>query len=128
MPDEKLNPNQVSGAMYLYLNGTLLPTDGEGSVDSFGEPVPEEVLGPDGYLGPRFKPKAARIKGTVIDNGSVDLDTLKSATDVTVVIETDTGRRFTMNNATKANGLSYDQDGKVPVEFMGAKVDIGGTS
>lgn len=58
-----------------------------------------------------------------IHGADIDIEKLKSATDITVTFLTDTGKSWVLQNAWVKDILTLDSKGKLPTKFEGMRVD-----
>ncbi len=101
------------------MNGLSLRSDAKASM-SLGGFERKDRYADHTLLGYSQTPIAAEIKCNLLHTVQTDLQSIMDATDVTIMFETDTGRRYTMRNAfcTKPPELTGGE-GECSVEFKG---------
>ena len=109
----------VTGVCILRMDGLSLRSK-EGAKLSYGgkERTPQYA---DGVLvGPSAKPVAATVTASLVHCSDSDLQAIADAENVTILFETDTGKKYTVRAAfsTKPPELTGGE-GEVAVEFAG---------
>lgn len=115
---------QISGKVYITVNGKLLPLVGTAKLQLGGDKR-SPVVGNDVH-GWSAEVVPARAECTFVENGSVEAEDIKDATDVTVTVEDDTGRARTIANAVCEGDISVNEKGEVSgANFFGRVADKG---
>jgi hypothetical protein len=112
------NKNRVVGQVTITVDGTQLPTAGEGTMDIGGisrEPVPGD------YDASAFKEmeNPARCEVTLLYKQGVSLSAIRAIDNATITLTTDNGVSWIMRNAYSADVPSFGQDGKAKAVFQG---------
>lgn len=63
------------------------------------------------------------VECTQIHGADIDIEKLRTATDLTVTFLTDTGKTYVLQQAWVKDILSLDSKGKLPTKFEGMRVD-----
>lgn len=101
------------------MDGLSLRSDAKATL-SLGGKERKDRYADHGLAGFSETPIAASIKATLLHTADSDLQAIADAKSVTLMFETDTGKRYTIRNAfsTKPPELAGD-GGEISVEFMG---------
>lgn len=110
---------QVTGTVVVRMNGLSLRSDAKATL-SLGGYERKDRYADHGLAGFSQTPIASSIKANLLHTAQSDLQSIMDAKDVTLIFETDTGKRYTISNAfcTKPPELT-GSEGEVSVEFMG---------
>lgn len=84
----------------------------------------DPVMGDNGVLGYTEKFETApNIKCTLLDTVETDITALEKFVDETVLLETNSGKKYTLTGAWVGNELEVNtEDGTLPVEFYGTEL------
>lgn len=112
------NKNQVVGQVKVKVDGATYPTDGASSME-IGGPVREPV--PGDYDAASFKTSTApsKVEVNLLLKKGLSLAALRAIDNATLTIETDVKTSYIVRNAYVADVISWSQDGKAKVVFMG---------
>jgi hypothetical protein len=110
---------RVTGTVLIRMNGRSLRSK-PGATLSMGGFERTDQYADHELLGYSQKPIASSITATLAHTIQTDLQAIMDAVSVTLVFETDTGKKYTIRNAfcTKPPELSGDEGG-VAIEFKG---------
>lgn len=97
---------------------------------NFGLPKKTLVVGADQRVhGYKEEPQAGFVKGTITDDGSVDLTALVGLTDATITLYLSTGKTAALYQAVySGDGTGDTEEGEFPFEFEGIGQEIPSTS
>lgn len=113
MPDTSLR----GGIIKLKIDGRTYAA--KGAFDySLGLPKQEAIVGSDGIHGPKSMPQVAYIEGKITDNFDLDLTTLATLRNVTVILELASGKSVVLRQAWYAGeGKANTEEGEIDVRF-----------
>lgn len=101
------------------MNGLSLRSDAKATLN-FGGKERKDRYADYGLIGYSETPKGAEIKANLVHTVQSDLQSINDATDVTLIFETDTGKRYTIRNAFSATPPELSGDGgEISVHFIG---------
>lgn len=107
---------QVTGLVYIRVNGKLLRSKEGAKLENFGGKEREEVVGHSVY-GYTEKVVAPAVECTLADTADTSLKEIHDITDATLTFETDTGKQYVLSHAWCENALSLSQGGDIEVKF-----------
>lgn len=113
------NKNQVLGQVKVKIDGDLLETDGQSTIE-LGGPSREAVEGD--YQAGAFKTKTmpSKVEATLLLKAGLDIVALRDIDNATLTIEADIGGTYIVRNAYVAEVISFTtSDGKAKLVFMG---------
>ncbi len=109
----------TAGLIELKVDGRVYSAKGNFTYNA-GVPLREAILGSDGVHGFKETPQAPFIEGEVTDRGDLDLISLASITDATVVLKHGNGKLFMLTGAYYAgDGTGTTEESNVAVRFEG---------
>jgi len=114
--------NQITGKFFVRVNGNLLPLSGDASVDPGGAKREAVVLN-DGAVKYRESLESAKVECTVIDDGSIGAKDIQAITGATIIVESDAGRRWTINNAFCTDIPKINSKGEIEAKFEGDEAE-----
>jgi hypothetical protein len=108
-----------AGMIQFAVNGELYDAKGNFSYN-LGRPARETIVGADTVHGYMEKPQAAFIEGEITDRGSLDLNALVTAKDVSVTLALGNGKVIALRDAWFAGeGTGNSEEGNIAVRFEG---------
>jgi hypothetical protein len=113
------NPNQVAGRAKVKIDGALLPTAGDTTLDLGGDGR-EGVEGD--YEAGAFKvsTKQAKLETTILSKGSISAAAIGKMSDVTLSVEFDNGKSYVIRHAwSEGPPQMTTSDGKMKPVFYG---------
>jgi hypothetical protein len=115
------NPNQITGQVYISVNGKVLPLVGSATI-RLGGKQREAVVG-NAYHGYRESIVPGEADCTFVETGSMTADDIKDIVDATVTVTDDAGRSRTMANAFCKGNIEVNEKGEVKCSFAGKGFD-----
>lgn len=113
------NPNRVVGQVKIKVDGDILETDGQSTLD-VGGPVREAVQGDYQAGSFRETTKESRWEFSILMKGRVSATAIRAIDNATLTMETDTGQVYVTRNAYCAEPPSFSSsDGKLKCVFQG---------
>jgi hypothetical protein len=110
---------QVTGTIIVRLDGVSLRSDAKATM-SLGGKERKSRYADHGLVGFSETPIAASIKATLLHTADTDLQLIADARNVTLMFETDTGKRYTIRGAYSIKPPELTgSEGEVSVEFEG---------
>ena len=110
--------SQITGRLFIRVNGNLLPLTGDASV-SPGGPNREAVVLNDGTVHRRETLEASTVECTIVDDGNIGVKDVQAIVDATIIVESDAGRRWTVNNAFCTEVPQVNSKGEITAKFSG---------
>lgn len=113
------NPNQVLGQAKIKVDGMIIETDGQATLE-LGGSNREDV--PGDYQAGNFRESTApsKLDCSILIKRGVSLTGLREIDNATVTFEADTGQTYIIRNAYVSETISAGQgDGKAKVVFQG---------
>lgn len=107
------------GLIQFQVGGVLYDAKGNFSYN-LGQAKRDAVVGSDSVHGFVEKPQVAFIEGEITDRGTLDLQALVTAQDVTVTLELANGKIIVLRDGWyAAEGTGNSEEGNVEVRFEG---------
>lgn len=113
------NPNRVVGQAQIAVDGQILESDGEATLD-LGGPVREAVSGD--YQAGAFRETTApsKLDVSILVKAGTRLTDLRKIENATVTFKADTGQTYIIRNAYLADAITLSSsDGKAKLAFQG---------
>ena len=112
------SPNQVTGLVYIYVDGKLLKSKEGAKLTNITGVSRAAVTGHRVY-GFSQKVEVPTVECKLADTADLSLAELGAISDSTVTFETDTGKRYILRNAWCSNAIDLTGgEGDVDVTFM----------
>lgn len=109
----------VTGDLIAKMDGESLRLKQKSGELDFGGFEREAVMADLEVVGPMQSAVPSKFTGTLVHTSQTDLAKLRDARDVTLIIQTDTGKQYTMRNAFLTKPPVVKAGGDVDVEFAG---------
>lgn len=110
----------VTGRLTLRVNGQVMPTKPGLKVQGIGGVERTPIEGENGIHGYSTKKVPAVVEGAITDMGDLTLTDLANATDVTVTVEGENKKTYTMESAVCAGALELTSgEGEVSIKYIG---------
>lgn len=111
------------GILQLLIGGERYDAKGNFTYN-LGAPEREAIVGADEVHGYMEKPRVPFIAGEITDRGDLDLKSLASATDLTVILVLANGKTVVLRESWSAGEWTGNtEEGNVPVRFEGISAE-----
>ena len=118
-----MSRNRRSGVINVQVNGTVFDATGNFSYN-LGQPIREELVGPDRVHGYKETPQVSYIEGEIRDASDLVLTELMNLTDATITLKLANGKQIMLREAWyAAEGTAQTEEANVQFKFCGMSAE-----
>ncbi len=115
--------NRRAGTINIQVNGVVYDAVGSFSYN-LGQPMREELVGPDRVHGYKETPQVPYIEGEIRDSSDLDLSNLQNLTDATLTLKLANGKTIMLREAWyAAEGTVGTEEANVQFKFCGMSAE-----
>ena len=115
--------NRRSGVINIQYNGIVVDAVGNFTYN-LGNPVREELVGPDRVHGFKELPQAPYIEGEIRDSSELDLSIFQNLTDATITLKLSNGKTIMLREAWyAAEGNGQTEEANIQFKFCGMSAE-----